>query len=400
MNSPKQVLFQPVDIDDADFAEYVDPKMEAENAEFETFKSEMHDAQFDAKITVGKKLTDSGGRPLGRQVFECFECGIDDYTFSQLCTRIREDFGTGLYKIQGRDSNGKYKFDKTVGILAPGTPDNAPANDVGVLIDKFSDALQRQHMQTEAMFSKLAGPQTGGDAIDQITKLASAVGPFLTAMGIGNREAPKTLLEQLTEYKMMQELFTEGGGGGAGGEANLYSLLGETMKAFGGPIAAAIAAGQATGQVNPQGLLENPKAAPADVDKILETQKQEQETEALKGQIKILVANAEAKTDAVQMAKLIVEKTPEENLDSLFEFLSGDNYLTQMIFLVPEVEAHKNWFTKLRDTVLELLTGEDDPPIVPDESDAGADAETVAGNDKPTDSDISDETNGDAATDT
>ena len=221
-----------VELADGEFEDIIDEKMKEENAEFEQFKSEMHDAQFDAKITVGKKMTDSGGRPIGRQVFECFECGIDDYTFSQLCTRIRDDYGTGLYKIQGRDSKGMYKFNKTVGILAPNKTDNAPANDVGQLIDKFSDAMQRQQMSTEQMFKSLSGPQSSGDAIDQITKLATAVGPLLTAMGIGSREAPKSLLEQMTEYKMMMELFGGNEGGGLGGDANLYSLLGLTSPVF------------------------------------------------------------------------------------------------------------------------------------------------------------------------
>ena len=141
---PKQVVYSPVEIDDAEYVDFEqDAKMEEENLEFEKFKSEMHDAQDDAKIMVGKKLTDSRGRPLGKQVFECFECGIDDYTFSQLCTRIREDFGTGLYQILGRDSNGKFKFRKIVGVQAPFGPDNAPdtGTDVGMLIDKFSDAM-------------------------------------------------------------------------------------------------------------------------------------------------------------------------------------------------------------------------------------------------------------------
>jgi len=64
---PRQVVYTPVDIDDADFVDMeTDPRMEAENAEFEAFKAEMHDSQDDAKITVGKKLTDSRGRPLGK----------------------------------------------------------------------------------------------------------------------------------------------------------------------------------------------------------------------------------------------------------------------------------------------------------------------------------------------
>ena len=158
----KQVLYSPVDIDDADFVDFeVDEKMESENAEFQAFKDEMHDAQDNAKITVGKKHTDSRGRPLGKHVFECFECGIDDYTFSQLCTRIREDFGSGLYQVLGRDSKGKFKFRKTVGVQAPKVEGGEnPSTDVGLLFDKFSDAMQRQQIQSEAMFTKIMGPKS------------------------------------------------------------------------------------------------------------------------------------------------------------------------------------------------------------------------------------------------
>ena len=68
MTQPKQMLYTPVDVDDADFVDFDrDEKMESENAAFEQFKTEMHDAKLDAKITVDKKLTVSNGRTLGRQ---------------------------------------------------------------------------------------------------------------------------------------------------------------------------------------------------------------------------------------------------------------------------------------------------------------------------------------------
>ena len=84
-----------------------DPKTQAEAEEFEKFKSEMLESEGYAKITVSRQPTDSGGRPIGRKLYQCFECGIDDYTFSQLCSRIRDEYGTGIYRIQGRDSDGK-----------------------------------------------------------------------------------------------------------------------------------------------------------------------------------------------------------------------------------------------------------------------------------------------------
>lgn len=361
MPTPKQVVYTPVDFEDGEYVDIErDPKMEEENAEFEQFKSEMHDAQFDAKITVGKKLTDSSGRPMGRQIFECFECGVDDYTFSQLCTRIREDFGTGLYQIQGRDSKGKYKFKKTVGILAPNTPDNKPAGqDVGALIDKMSDAMQRQQMATEQMFLKLAGPQTGGDAIDQIVKISAAVAPILTALGISRPEPPtppKTLMEQLAEFKMIKELFGEGEGG-LGGEANLYSLLGDTIKAFGGPIAQALAAGAASGELTETGIVANP-ALPAPKDETMKTQNDA--NVEMRKNIHILIQNAKAKVDPAQFALILVNNTPADKEDALWEFISADNCVDEIVKLEPVAGEYRQWFVELRNEVIDLMSEPED----------------------------------------
>lgn len=361
MTQPKQVLYTPVDMDDADFVDFErDPKMEEENAEFETFKSEMHDAQFDAKITVGKKLTDSRGRPLGRQIFECFECGVNDYTFSQLCTRIREDFGTGLYQIHGRDSKGKYKFKKTVGILAPNSTDNVPVgNDVGMLIDKFSDAMERQAMRTEQMFSKLVGPQTGGDAFTQMTSMMTAMGGMMGAMGI-TPQAPipaKTLVEQLTEFKMIKELFGGDGDGGISGDDNLYSLLGKTVEAFGGPIAAALAAGEEAGQLTPEGVAALPAPEPTRVQKITE---QEKHNMAMRKNIHILIQNAKSKIPPEMFALILVNNTPEDKADELFEFISAENCVDIIIQLEPAAAEYKEWFVDLRIAVIEIMAEPED----------------------------------------
>lgn len=369
MSTPRQVVYTPVDIDDADYVDLErDPKAEAENAEFDAFKSEMHDSQDDAKITVGKKLTDSRGRPQGRQVFECFECGIDDYSFSQLCSRIREDFGTGLYQIQGRDSKGKYKFRKVVGILAPNTPDNAPAgNDIGGLIDKFSDAMANQQMRTEAMFKDLVGPRSGGDAMEQMTSMMTAFAGMVGAMGLGpgNQQQPKTLIDQLTEFKMVKELFGDGDGG-SGGEANLYSLLGDTIKTFGIPIAAALAAGADSGELSPAGIVQKP-ALPAPKETVeseemdtVELAKQRQE---LKKNIGILIMNAKAEVPPGEFALILVNNTPADKEDALWEFISAENCVEQIIALEPVAAEYREWFNALRDAVIELMSDSELSPI-------------------------------------
>jgi len=407
---PKQVVYSPVEVDGE--AVYTDLEFEKseEQIDWETFREEMRESNEYAKITVYRQPMDSIGQRGQKKLTYLFDVGLDEYQYSQLCARLRDEYGTGTYRMQGRDSENKLRFNRAVTIEAPKVEnEKGELQTIPNIISEMRLTMNEQQAQMAELFKSLAGPQTGGDAFKQMTEMMTAMGGMMAAMGL-NPKPQKTFMEEMTQFQMMQEMFS-GGNSGGGNEANLYSLLTATMQSFGGPIAAAIAAGQSDGVVNAQGLLENPKdrisaAPPLPVDK--EKIKQEQEMEALKGQIKILVANAEAKTDAVRMANLIVEKTPEASLDSLFEFLSGDDYLAQMIFLVPEVKAHESWFIKLRDTVLELLTESDDPPIVPesdepDNSGAGADAEpdhpadTVA---ETTGSDISDETNGDAAKDT
>jgi len=359
MVQAKQVLYSPVDIDDAEFVDFErDPKMEEESAEFEAFKSEMNDAQFDAKITVGKKLTDSRGRPMGRQIFECFECAVDDYTFSQLCTRIREDFGTGLYQIHGRDSKGKYKFKKTVGILAPNSTDNVPANnDVGQLIDKFSDAMQRQQMATEQMFLKIAGPQTGGDAIDQIVKISAAIAPILTALGISRPEPappPKTVIEMLTEAKMVSELMG-GNNETQYGEANGWSALTETLKALGPALGGALAMGAqappvAAAEAVP--VLEAPITdEAATLAKDLEMQKQ-----ALAKQIGMLLIQAKGGADPMAVAEMVVNMTPPEHEERLWDTIVPENCVDTMVAAVQEVNEYREWFDNLRLGILELMS--------------------------------------------
>lgn len=378
MNQPiKQVVYTPVDVEDGDFVDFErDEKMESENAEFEAFKSEMHDSQDDAKITVGKKLTDSRGRPMGRQTFECFECGIDDYTFSQLCTRIRDDFGTGLYQIQGRDSKGKYKFRKTVGILAPNTPDNAPAgNDVGSLIDKFSDAMERQQMRTEQMFQNLT-PQSQSTSIKETVEMMTAL---MGAMNQNNQPV-KTMLEQLTEFKLLKELMSDGSDG-SGGEANLYSLLGDTVKAFGVPIAAALAAGADSGQLDERGVVATP-ALPAPKDETMETQ-----TDAsveMRKNIHVLIQNAKAGIDPAQFALILVNNTPAEKEDALWEFISAEDCIDQIIFIEPVAAQYKQWFIELRSEVIDLMTEPDLPedldiPDHPDDAKPVGDTDLITG---------------------
>lgn len=363
----KQILYTPVDIDDADFEDSTREKTE-EELDFEKFRDEMRETNQYAKITVSRQPTTSDGRPGQQKLIFLFECGMDEFSFSQLCSRCRDEYGTGTYRIQARNEKGQLKINKAIQVEVPKTSGSiADGNNPSEIITRFSEAMHNHQIRTEQMLRTAQGPVTGNDAFKQMTEMMTAMGSMMGAMGIKPAEAApqKTLLEQMTEYKMMMELFggNEGGLGG-GGEANLYSLLTATMQSFGGPIAAAIAAGQADGSVNQHGLLTAPKPNP--VEKPVNTESeimQEQEKEQLKSQLKLIVANAKAGVDAQTFATIVVEKTPEEMADKLYDFLSGDDWLEQLIFLNEEVDIYKEWFTAWRDQVLLELTEPDNPEL-------------------------------------
>lgn len=357
----KQILYSPVDIDDADFVDVeADPFMEAENAEFDAFKAEMHDSQDDAKITVSKRLTDSHGRPMGQQAFECFECGIDDYSFSQLCTRIREDFGTGLYKVQGRDSKGKFKFRKMVGIQAPNDPDAAknegtPAS----LIASMSRAMADQQDRFERLM--LNAPQAQNDPIKQITDMMTAMGGMMGALGLGtqNQQAPKTMIETLTELKLTKDLVGDlmGNPEGVGQVDNFWGAIAEAAKSFGGPLMQAVALAQQQGKVDADGVIQPPALPAPEPEVKVEPESENITLKDMREQLEFLLTQAKNKMDAGMVADFIIEQMPDEDsaYDALEQFLQEENCLDRCAMITPEVNEYREWFINWREAMLTKL---------------------------------------------
>jgi hypothetical protein len=146
--------------------------------------------------------------------------------------------------------------------------------------------------------------------------------------------------------------------------------------------------GQQSGELDSQGVLihQNPVETKTEEQKL-----QEKQDEQMRMNINILLANAKAESDPKQMAEMIVSKLSEEQIDQFYDFISADDFLERLILLVPEVEAHKNWFIALRDQVMELLTE-------PADESTFAESETVAG--ESDGSDISDTSDSDTGADT
>lgn len=358
MNQPRQVVYTPVDVDDADFVNVeADPRVEAENAEFEAFKAEMHDSQDDAKVTVGKKLTDSRGRPMGRNTMECFECGIEDYTFSQLCTRIREDFGTGLYLIQGRDSKGKFKFKKVVGIQAPNAPvSDTPEGSPAALVESMGHAMADQ----QARFERMLQTAAPADPIDQMTKMMSAMGGMMAAMGLGaqNQQPQKTMLETLTELKLTKDIMGDlVGNPESGGVDNFWGAIAEAAKSFGGPLMQAIALAQQQGEVDVKGVIQLPPPEPEVETEHTDAEANAMNLEQMREQLEFLVTQAKAQVDVAIVVEFILDKMPETDdaYNSLTHFLLNENCIDECAMINPEVREYITWFEQWRIAMLHEL---------------------------------------------
>lgn len=352
----KQILYSPVDIDDAEFSDFNREPSEDE-IEFQKFKDEFKQSNEYAKVSVYRQPTTSDGRPGQKSLTFLFEAGVEEYTFSQLAGRLRDQYGTGTYRVQLRDKSNLLKMNRAVHIEAPKIDSND--NSAGNIIEIVSRTMQEQQMRTERLLREVSGPRTGGDAFEQITKMMAAMGTMMGAMGVTPQQAaaPKTLVEQLTEFKMIKELFGGDSDDTPGGDANLYTLLGETVKAFGGPIAAAIAAGSQSGALNADGIAINPALpAPTDAEKVTD---KENHNVAMRKNIHILIQNAKTKIPAEAFAQILVTNTPEDKQDELWDFISSEKCVDTIIELEPAAEAFREWFDALRIAVIDLMAEPD-----------------------------------------
>jgi hypothetical protein len=343
MPEPKQILYSPVDVDDADFQQFSEPT--EEEIDFEKFRDEMRQSNEYAKITCSRQPTTSDGRPGAKKLVFLFECGLDEYSFSQLCARLRDGYGSGTYRIQARNEKGQLKINKSVSIEAEKRDDD-PRQPMGTspgeIIDRFSIAMQQNQERTEQMLSRVM-PAT--NPMGMITEMATAMA---TIMGQFGAKKEKTLMEQLTEYKMMQELF--GDGNSSGGESNLFSLLTETVKSFGPALGMAIAAQQEKGAIPMTGPIQQALSPPESENEPLTEQ-----LESMRPQINFLVAQAKAGATPEAVAEAILPGIPDTALESIEHFLQQENCLDLCAQVNAEVNTWRQWFSDWRQIMLNAL---------------------------------------------
>ena len=326
-----------------------DPKAEAEASEFEKFKAEMLESDEQPVITVSKQPLDSNGNPRGKKLFQCFSANVDDYTFHQLCQRIREEHGTGLYRIQGRDSKGKFVFNKSIGIEAPKNqlPANAENSMAGIMREMRESMNQQMEMMQNLMIP--SGPVQ--DPIDQMTKMMAAMGAMMGAMGI-NAQPPKSLTEQLTEMTMVKSLMQDLGGNNDEGSGNLMGLLTATVQNIGPILGMALKAGQKDGTVNSNGIIQPAIEAPRMENEIMNETEQ---LNAMKPQLEFLVTQAKGGAESFDVAQFVLKAIPDEQLENVEAFLQQEKCIEKCISVYPDIKEHQTWFEKWRGDMLNGL---------------------------------------------
>jgi hypothetical protein len=358
MVTPKQVLYQPVDVDDADFAEFGQEKTE-EEMDFEKFRDEMRESNEYAKITVYRQpMTGDNQRGAKKLVF-LFECGVDEFSFSQICGKLRDEYGSGSYRIQARDEKSKMRMNRAIQIEAP-IKETDNRNDgvtpAGEVIDRMAYAMNENTERTERMLSRMM-PQT--NPMGMLTEMATAMATIMGQFGANNQQ-PKTLLEQLTEYKMMQELFS--GDGGNGGESNLFSLLTETVKSFGPALGMAIATQQESGAIPMTGPVQQMLSPPEKEKPVLS-----KELEGMRPQIDFFLAQAKQGATAEAVVNAVWPGIPEQSYESIETFLQQENCLDLCAQVNSEVNKWRAWFTQWRDLMLDKFDtfyAEPEPEII------------------------------------
>lgn len=355
------------------------------------FLDEMHDGIDYAKITVYRVPTNERGMPVKRQMAFLFDCGLNDYTFSQLCGYIRDEYRSGVYRIQVRDKEGVLRKNKQIAIEAPKTETGKSSEGgAGEVIDRMSIAMQEQSDRFERMMQVNRGPQN--DPIAQMTQMMTAMGGMMAALGVGknNQPPPQTALEKMMEMKMMKDIVGEmmGGGDNDGGKVdNFYGMIAAAAQSFGGPLMQAIAAAQQNGELDQNGIISPPviEAPKASTTEMSPKENPAMHVQEMKAQLEFLLNQAKGDVPTDQAVKFVIDLLPDSDdaVNSIEQFLQTDDCIDKCILVLPEIREHREWFDAWRKGMLASLNEMFNDP---DES-ANGSAETDAGEAEESDTD-------------
>jgi len=339
-----------------------------EEMAYAKFRSEMADMADQPKLTVYAQPADSMGRNATRGQEFLFDCDLDEYEFTQLLARLRDQYGTGRYRLIARDGKGGFLFNRGVTIRAPKKPDDATARpqNPSDMFETFSRIMEQQQARTEQMIQRLMSGQKSGGLFDGggMEQMALMFGMIEKVSGIFSGKAVQTDIvgefQKLAALKeTMAGLFDHDSGGAGKG---LHDTLTETIRTLGplfvegarqqsqgqprrDPARLAAPATQAAqaAQAAPSAAKPNPGSRPA--------AQMTEEEKVLHAKINLLVNLAGAGMDPESIADSVLDQTADEHLPALKGFVEAPDVLEQMAAMNGQVLHYRQWFTALRDSL-------------------------------------------------
>jgi hypothetical protein len=252
-------------------------------------------------------------------------------------------------------------FNRSVAIereLNSAKPQENNSTEIFTAVQGMIEAAQTR---TEEMLNRVAAPRVASDPLEMFKSFAA----MLAAMAplFQQRPASNDLLGEVDKLLKLKELATAfGGGGGDSADSNFYDLAGKLVDRLGPAFVSAVqmkAAG-ATPSTPTLPAPSTPQPQPT-------TAAQPQGDSSMKAQIAILVGNAKSGVDPETMAQTILDATPDEKLDALFQFVNAPDCIAKMTAMNPEVSspALLPWFESLRKNIIGHLQEPEDSATVP-----------------------------------
>lgn len=359
--------------------EYAKPT--EEEIAFNSFVNEMQDSDEYAKIVVFRQPTAADGRSAKKRLVFLFEAGIDEFTHSQMASYLRDNYGTGTYRLQGRDSGGKIVFNRPIEVEAQKDTDRLAAargthESSSDILNSVGTMLMRMQERQEQLLEKFGQKQTGNTDTFQMMALCMDMATNMAKAMSGNVQQNNSgdLIKRIEEVRQIGELV--GLGDKDRGSENFYSMMTETIRNFGPAFAQVMANAQNNPRLSapqqsppyPTPQKDNPKMQPVNP----ETPQQTAADAELKKNVEQLLQSAKAGVNSQTMATIVLDATPDEKLDDFYAFISSPDVLPHFIRLVPEVTEYQRWFMELRNELISQLAEDDAPgdlsgePLHPD----------------------------------
>lgn len=343
-----------------------------EEMAYAKFRSEMADHSQQPKLTVYAQPADSMGRNATRGQEFLFDCDLDEYEFTQLLARLRDQYGTGRYRLIARDGTGGFLFNRGVTIRAPKKPEesaNAPQNPAD-MFEHFARIMEQQQARTEQLVQRLMAGQKSGGLFEGggMEQFALMFGMIEKIASVFSGKAVQTDIvaefQKLAALKETMAGLFDGGDGGAG--KGLHDTLTETIRTL-GPLFVEGARQQS--QQAPRrdpARLQAPQPAPVQPARPQpqpqqnpsERQAMSEQEQELIAKVTLLVNLAAAKMDPENVADMILDQTADEALPALKEFVEAPDVLDRMMAVNPQVFQHTQWFTGLRDSLRDYFANE------------------------------------------